>query len=351
MKGFIDNLFTRESGIRHLKMLLLTVVVQIWVYVAFSLLGRDWSWPLYNSENVGSILNYISLIGVLVGLCGCIGVAFYWNIAIWMWSFLLKGVVYLFGWLPVVRRLTPEYHESVAYKRWKVRVLRFRALRYPLRSKERREIKEAIKNLKFWIKRQKESEARIRDAKRRAWDKAQKEYESRKTLGTMLTRMWDEEDGYYYDDEHYYGEMPDVDYSEADMLQYSHDKIYGYDPEKNNGGKKHDKESSEIPKYLQFKDHVSPLAPRMKDETIVTRLLKGIGYLLGSIAVPVFSPLIITILMTVILSVSGKHTVVLAAIAGALVLPNLLLYVVHPIVSLIHDRKKRDGAINCSLKV
>lgn len=104
-----EKLFTRKSGIRHLIMLGITILVSIWTYVFLALQQRNWKW-IATSVNANSFTDYlfcIEVLFVLIGIASCLSIIIYWNAVKWMCPFLIKGIISLLSAIPLVNLLVP----------------------------------------------------------------------------------------------------------------------------------------------------------------------------------------------------------------------------------------------------
>lgn len=111
MKQFIDNLFTRESAIRHLIQLGISILITAWMYVFFALTSKDWAWLSFDTEILADPkLLWENIFGIMffIFVSAVAGVLTYWNAKKWMLSCLKKSGLYFLGAIPLVNLLVPE---------------------------------------------------------------------------------------------------------------------------------------------------------------------------------------------------------------------------------------------------
>lgn len=299
----MKRFFNKQTGIRLLIILAVTVLVLGWTYVALSLLS-GWNWPMkavHNAaaERSGALL--WALIGIFLGLGACLGALTYLNATQWMIPFLERSLFCFFGWLPFMSRFDPDYTRNARRLTRKIKKLTKTANALEKGSASRAMIETQLESLKAQradalLEASDEREAdrqqkrAIRQAEREEW----KAYAKRHTIDKQLQHYLDVKDGYEYSDEYYYGPAP-----------------------------------------------TSRLWSRVSG--FIGRIFRGIGYFIAAIAIPVLSPAAILFgawAVTALIGTSKAAQILTGTVTVALV---VLIFIAYPIAALIKAKKARPS--------
>lgn len=101
----VERIFTRDSGRRHLFMLIPLVLVTAWSYVLFALIKDDWMW-FTSPATLRDLSNWYT-VGMLLGLLTGLAAGVYWNAVTWMIPCIVAAFLNLLGAIPIVNLLIP----------------------------------------------------------------------------------------------------------------------------------------------------------------------------------------------------------------------------------------------------
>lgn len=292
----MDIFFSQKSGIRHFIMLGISVVLAIWTYYLVSFIaGPEWLTKIFTDAHSG--WEAFAEIGLTVALVGCFGILVYWCCRLWMLRFLLNAFLLLFGWFPLIWRLTPEFWETsrglkIKLKRLnkKIRKADPQDPRLPEWSEKAVQLEQELQQKKIF-----DQEDAAQTKRERYLEEKQRDKEDRRAILSRLI-LYPEEG---------------LGMAQAEVTaQRGAEKMAG-----------------------------CLLSPFTLLQSLLGRILLALGYLLGSIGIPVLTPVFMLILAFVINLLCGQDPVITSIVAIVLMVILVCTLIIHPIVAIIRKPK------------
>lgn len=114
MRLLKERVFSRKSGIRHLVMLILGVLVLAWTYVVLALFQEDWDWVMRIYRDISGpeqTMFFWAFIGLWIGLAAALGALVYACGKKWILRLLVKFFYCVLSAVPIVNLIVPLLYQ------------------------------------------------------------------------------------------------------------------------------------------------------------------------------------------------------------------------------------------------
>ncbi len=212
----MNRIFSKKSGIRHLIMLGISIVLFSLVYTTLAIRAKDWFlfFHTYDETNKHGIMPQISLLLWFFVSSGIMGIISYWFVRYLSPILLKKYAYHHFGWLPFLKFLHPNYPSTPEGLLRKHTKIKKQMEKLDSSSEEYKQLEQTAQLI--WDdyiraeREKKDSELAASVANDEQEDNWKAYNKRRNSLLIHLLRSRDRQDDREMDDEYYYGEMPEI---------------------------------------------------------------------------------------------------------------------------------------------